>query len=153
MKTTRVTPTEVLRAGININQDGQTRSLYNMLSRPEINFGSLSVAFEQLRGVPVHVWSRIENDAKYAVYVDRQRVEILSQQTQEALTIPETINFNAVPGLSNEVRSRLLLVRPVNIAQASRIEGITPAAITILAAFIRKRNTSQVDGLVDELGA
>ena len=152
LKTTRVTPTEVLRAGININQDGQTRSLYNMLSRPEINFGSLSVAFEQLRGVPVHVWSRIENDAKYAVYVDRQRVEILSQQTQEALTIPETINFNAVPGLSNEVRSRLLLVRPVNIAQASRIEGITPAAITILAAFIRKGNTSQVDGLVDELG-
>jgi tRNA uridine 5-carboxymethylaminomethyl modification enzyme len=75
----------------------------------------------------------------------------LSQQSQEAVTIPETINFNAVPGLSIEVRSRLLLVRPVNIAQASRIEGITPAAITILAAFIRKGNKSQAAGLVDEL--
>jgi tRNA uridine 5-carboxymethylaminomethyl modification enzyme len=122
-----------------------------MLSRPEISFGSLSAAFKQLRGVPVHVWGRIENDAKYAVYVDRQRLEILSQQSQEAVTIPETINFNAVPGLSIEVRSRLLLVRPVNIAQASRIEGITPAAITILAAFIRKGNKSQAAGLVDEL--
>jgi tRNA uridine 5-carboxymethylaminomethyl modification enzyme len=149
LKTTYVTPTEALKAGVNINKDGKPRSLYNLLSRSELSFRRLSIAFEQLKNIPVQVWDRLENDAKYAVYVDRQKAEILSQKSQEDMLIPETIDFTTIPGLSNEVRSRLLVVQPVSVGQASRIEGITPSSIAILTAFIRKENAPWCLGRIE----
>lgn len=150
LKKTFVTPTEALKVGLHVNKDGQLRSLYNLLSRPELDFGSLSAAFAQLSDIPVYIHDRLENDAKYAVYIERQKTEILSLKLQEDMLIPLTIDFAAVPGLSNEARARLVLVRPVNIGQASRIEGITPAAISILTAFIRKNNNASNSDLIVE---
>lgn len=140
LKKTQVSSTEAFKVGFCINRDGRLRSLYNLLSRTEVNFASLCGAFPELREIPKHIHDRLETDAKYAVYVDRQTSEISASKSQEETIIPVTIDFNIVPGLSNEVRARLCLVRPINIGQASRIEGVTPAAVTILTAFVRKNN-------------
>lgn len=138
LKNTHVTPSEAMKAGLQINKDGQSRSLYNLLSRRDINITSLYAAYPELKPIPAHVHDRLENDAKYAVYVARQTTEIASVKLQEETAIPAITNFNDVPGLSHEVRTRLALVRPVTVGQASRIEGVTPAAISILTAFLRK---------------
>jgi tRNA uridine 5-carboxymethylaminomethyl modification enzyme len=142
MKRTFVTASQVDKLGLQINRDGQSRSLYNILSRPETDFNSILAEFPDLQSIPAHVRARLENDAKYAVYLDRQKSEISKLQAQEETELPMSLQFNDVPGLSNEVRARLGEVRPRSLGQAARIEGVTPAAISILAAFLRKNPQS-----------
>ncbi len=81
---------------------------------------------------------QIEIDAKYAVYLDRQVADIASFRRDEALAIPESLDYHRMPGLSAEVRQKLSAVRPLTMGQASRIEGVTPAALTLLAARIKR---------------
>lgn len=138
LKQTHITPSEASKAGLQINQDGQQRSLYNLLSRPEVTFSSLKAAYPVLRHIPDHIHDRLQNDAKYAVYIDRQKAEIAAAKSQENTLIPTDVDFYDIPGLSNEARSRLAFIKPISLGQASRIEGLTPAAISILTAFLRK---------------
>lgn len=150
MKETYVTPSEALGAGVKVNKDGQFRSLFNLLSRPELTFDILAAAFQKANNIPAYIRTRLEHDAKYAVYADRQRIEILSSRTHEDIIIPACVDFTVIPGLSNEARDRLLLVRPVNIGQASRIEGMTPAAISILKSYIRRYLKTQTSDSIVE---
>ena len=140
MKRTFVTASQADKLGLHLNRDGQSRSLYNLLSRPETDFNSILVAFPDLQSIPAHVRARLENDAKYDVYLDRQKSEIAKLHAQEEMELPMSFQFNDVPGLSNEVRARLCQVRPRSLGQAARIEGVTPAAISILAAVLRKNS-------------
>jgi tRNA uridine 5-carboxymethylaminomethyl modification enzyme len=135
-----LTPTEAARHGLNLNQDGIRRTAFQLLSHPDVDWRRLSMVWPELSEVPDGVAQRIETDATYAVYLDRQAADAAAYRRDENFLIGAGIDFRALPGLSNEVRAKLDLVRPRTLGQAARIEGMTPAALTLLAAHVRQRS-------------
>jgi tRNA uridine 5-carboxymethylaminomethyl modification enzyme len=133
-----VTPTEAARAGLKVNEDGQRRSLAQLLSYPEIGWPEVERLWPQLKAWLPAVREQIEVDAAYAGYLDRQQAEVDAFRRDEALILPAGIDYAAVPGLSNECRQKLDAVKPLTLGQASRIEGVTPGAITALLAHVRR---------------
>jgi len=133
-----VTPSEAERFGFALNRDGQRRTAFDLLSYPDIGLADVARIWPELLGVPASIAIQLEIDAKYAVYLDRQAAEVAAFKRDEAFEIPDAIDYAAVPGLSNEVRQKLSAVRPRTIGQASRLDGITPAALVLLAAFVRR---------------
>ena len=99
---------------------------------------TLSAIWPELAAIPAATAERLQVDARYAVYLDRQEASILAFKKDEAAAIPAAIDFAAISGLSNEIRQKLERHRPATLAQASRIDGITPAALMLLLAHIRK---------------
>jgi tRNA uridine 5-carboxymethylaminomethyl modification enzyme len=91
-----------------------------------------------LSAVSATARERLETDATYAVYLDRQQADIAAYRRDEGVILSDGIDFQGLPGLSNEIKAKLDLVRPQTLGQAARIEGITPAALTLLAAHARK---------------
>ncbi|WP_210496318.1 tRNA uridine-5-carboxymethylaminomethyl(34) synthesis enzyme MnmG [Microvirga antarctica] len=132
-----VTPAVAARNGLDINQDGVRRSAFQLLSHPTISWRDLERIWPELGSVPVLVKERLQTDATYAVYLDRQKADIASFRRDESVAL-HAIDFSNLPGLSNEIRSKLSRVRPQTLGQAARIEGVTPAALTLLAAFARR---------------
>jgi tRNA uridine 5-carboxymethylaminomethyl modification enzyme len=133
-----VTPTEATRHGLKINQDGLRRSAFDLLALPDASIDSLRRIWPELGAIGGKIAQQIEIDAKYAVYLDRQAKDIDAARRDEALAIPENLDYRLLPGLSNEVRAKLELIRPRTMAQAGRIEGMTPAAMTLLASKVRR---------------
>jgi tRNA uridine 5-carboxymethylaminomethyl modification enzyme len=133
-----LTPNEAARHGLKLNQDGARRTAFELLASPGVSLGTLKAIWPELSRIGPKTAAQIEIDAKYAVYLDRQSKDIEAFRRDEALLIPENIDYVALPGLSNEIRARLLAVRPRTIGQASRIEGMTPAAMTLLAGKLRR---------------
>lgn len=133
-----LTPTEALQKGLKVNQDGIRRTAFDLLSYPEITLSVLSQIWPELLGIKASMIDRLENDARYAVYLERQHRDIATYRRDEMLHLPEDLDYAAVSGLSAELRNKLETVRPRTIGQAGRIEGITPAALTLLAAKARK---------------
>ncbi|NIX75523.1 tRNA uridine-5-carboxymethylaminomethyl(34) synthesis enzyme MnmG [Microvirga terricola] len=143
-----VTPKEAARYGLELNQDGIRRSAYQLLSYPNIGWEKLVTVWPELASVPAPVKERLETDATYAVYLDRQKADIAAYRRDEGVVLEESIDFQSLPGLSNEIKAKLDLVRPQTLGQAARIEGITPAALTLLAAHAKKhaaRTTPDMD--------
>lgn len=138
LKRITVTPDEAGRYGLALNKDGQRRSAYDLLSYPEIEFNQLIDLWPFLGKFSAKICKQVSIEATYAVYMDRQRADIASVQREESRRIPEGFDYRALSGLSNEVRQKLEAVRPANLGQASRIEGVTPAALTLLLANLRK---------------
>jgi tRNA uridine 5-carboxymethylaminomethyl modification enzyme len=139
-----LTPSEATAAGLQVNRDGVKRSLFEILSYPGIEFGALARAWPDLAGYPEDVTMRVSADATYAVYLDRQSAEIDSYQRDQALSLPQDLDLAGISGLSNELRAKLEAAQPANLAQAGRIEGMTPAALTLLAAHARRRKSATV---------
>ena len=137
-----LTPNEAAFHGLSINRDGVRRSGFDLLGFPDIGFDALRSIWPALAGVSAVTAAQIEIDAKYAVYLDRQASDIVAFRRDEALEIPLDLDFAALPGLSNEIRTRLAQVRPITLGQASRIEGITPTALTLLAAHVRRPSST-----------
>ena len=133
-----LSPNEALRHGLKINQDGVRRSGFDLLGFPDVDFASLRKIWPELCAVDDATAAQVEIDAKYAVYLSRQAADIAAFRRDEALAIPETLDYAGLSGLSNEVRLRLATIRPRTLGQAGRIEGVTPAALTLLAAQIRR---------------
>ncbi|PVE24690.1 tRNA uridine-5-carboxymethylaminomethyl(34) synthesis enzyme MnmG [Microvirga sp. KLBC 81] len=133
-----LTPQEAARHGLGLNQDGIRRSAYQLLSYPTVGWNDLVKAWPELSAVSPQVQERLETDATYAVYLDRQRADIAAYRRDEGIMLEETLDFQDLPGLSNEIKAKLVLVRPKTLGQAARIEGITPAALTLLAAHAKK---------------
>jgi tRNA uridine 5-carboxymethylaminomethyl modification enzyme len=133
-----LTPREAARHGLIMNQDGVRRSAFQLLSYPDITVGRLAAIWPELGGWAPALAERLETDATYAVYLQRQAADIAAYRRDESIVLPETLDFMGLPGLSNEVRSKLDVVRPRTLGQAARIEGMTPAAITLLAAHARR---------------
>ncbi|MFN3890023.1 MAG: tRNA uridine-5-carboxymethylaminomethyl(34) synthesis enzyme MnmG [Beijerinckiaceae bacterium] len=131
------TPQEYARRGIMVNQDGVQRSLFEVLSRPDISFDRLAEAFPTLRLVPSSVRDPVSNDARYDVYLKRQAAEIASLRSAEEQSIPPDFDYFLLPGLSSELKQRLTMVKPRTLAHASRVEGVTPVAVTLIAAALR----------------
>jgi tRNA uridine 5-carboxymethylaminomethyl modification enzyme len=134
-----LTPREAARHGLDLNQDGVRRTAFQLLAHQGITLRRLAAVWPELGALPASVAERLETDATYAVYLDRQASDIAAHHRDESILLPETLDFMGLPGLSNEIRSKLDLVRPRTLGQAARIEGVTPAAITLLAAHARKQ--------------
>jgi len=134
-----LTPQEAAGFGLPINQDGIRRSAFLLLSYPHIAWDDLARAWPDLATITGALRERLETDATYAVYLDRQSADIAAHRRDESVVLADGIDFAGLPGLSNEIRAKLDRVRPRTLGQAARIEGMTPAAITLLAAHARKR--------------
>lgn len=133
-----LSPSEAERAGITVNKDGIRRSAFELLSHPDMTLERLAAIWPELDGLTPDVAEQIEIDAKYAVYLHRQEADIQQLNREEDVAFPEDFDFAALPGLSNEARQRLVSVRPGTLAQAGRIDGMTPAALSLLLAHLRK---------------
>ncbi|MCW2284197.1 tRNA uridine 5-carboxymethylaminomethyl modification enzyme [Rhodoblastus acidophilus] len=135
-----LTPTDARRLGLPVNLDGITRSAFAILSYPQIGFGDLATIWPELKSFDRDIAAKVEVDAKYSVYLGKQEAIVASLRRDEDVHLCVDTDYDSVPGLSNEVRTRLKATRPVSLGQASRIEGITPAALTVLLALSRKRS-------------
>lgn len=131
-----VTPNEARRLNLSVNADGIRRSLFDLLSRPDVRFEQLVEALPELGGFPDDVVARIDTEAKYTVYLDRQKNAVSEYQARLGFQLPSNLDYDSVPGLSNEVRNRLTEARPLSLEHAFRLEGMTPAAMTVLSGFV-----------------
>ena len=133
-----VTPNEAAKYGLSLNRDGRARTAFELLSYPDIDLARIAAIWPQLGALPPKIAEQVEINAKYAVYLDRQSADVAAFQRDEALVLPDDIDYAEVTGLSNEARNRLGQARPRTIGQAGRLEGITPAALMLLAAHLRR---------------
>jgi tRNA uridine 5-carboxymethylaminomethyl modification enzyme len=136
LRAVNLSPNEADLHGLKLNHDGVRRSAYDLLSFPEIDFARISAIWPQFSNLPERIADRVANDAQYAVYMDRQKSDIQRLKRDEQLIIPATLNFSIMPGLSNELKLKLNRQRPATLAEAGRIEGMTPAALALLVAHI-----------------
>jgi tRNA uridine 5-carboxymethylaminomethyl modification enzyme len=132
-----VTPTEATRKGVRMNQDGVRRSALDVLAQPDGGWRAVYALWPELAGVDAKTATQIEVEARYATYLDRQEADIESFRRDEAIALPAGLDFAAIAGLSNELREKLTRARPATLAQAARIEGMTPAALTLLLTKAR----------------
>jgi tRNA uridine 5-carboxymethylaminomethyl modification enzyme len=135
-----LTPTQAQRHGLILNQDGQRRTAFELLSHPAIGVAQLAPIWPRLGGLPHKIAEQLEIDAKYDVYLSRQADDIAAYRRDEGLLLPEHLDYASIRGLSNEVRQKLQSLRPRTIGQAGRIDGITPAALTLLLAHLKRAN-------------
>ncbi|MYZ46831.1 tRNA uridine-5-carboxymethylaminomethyl(34) synthesis enzyme MnmG [Propylenella binzhouense] len=135
-----LTPQAAQRHGIAVNQDGRRRDGFELLSLPEMTVERLARIWPELAEVAEPVAGQIEVDAKYAVYLDRQRADIEALRRDEALALPADLDYAALGGLSAEIRQKLSLARPTTIGQAARVDGVTPAALTRLLSVAKKKS-------------
>lgn len=133
-----LSPTEAIRHGLQVNRDGIRRSAFDLLAYPEVTIGRLADIWPELSQISPDISEQIEIDAKYAVYLDRQSVDIAAVRRDDGLKIPSDFDYATLSGLSNEMRHKLEMIRPATIGQASRIEGVTPAALTLVLGTIRR---------------
>jgi len=109
------------------------------LSYPDIGIGDVARIWPNLAELPAKTAEQLEIDAKYEVYLSRQAADVESYRRDESVTLPDDLDYAALPGLSNEVRHKLEMHRPRTIGHAGRIDGITPAALTLLVAHLRRQ--------------
>jgi tRNA uridine 5-carboxymethylaminomethyl modification enzyme len=138
LRSLSLTPNEAAQHGLHLNRDGQRRSAYEILSHPEMEIARLAQIWGELSAISPKVAEALEIEAGYAVYMDRQANDIRSAQRDEALVMPDNFDFDSISGLSNELKLKLRRAQPRTIAQAAKIEGMTPAAVTLLLALVRK---------------
>ncbi len=135
-----VTPSEARRAGLNLNLDGQRRTAYELLSYPEYSFADLSKVWGEVSSLSGRAVDALEIEAGYSVYMDRQAAAIEVQRRDEARSIPDEFDYSGLAGLSNELKNKLSTLKPANIAQAQKVEGMTPAAISLLLVHLRRNH-------------
>lgn len=139
IKAAQIAPKDAISAGIEVSQDGQKRSAFALLGlsgATTARIGALVPEFGSLDGT---VQQQVATEALYAPYQARQNADVLALRKEEAQRIPGNFDYDSLPGLSNELKAKLLAVRPDSLAQASRIEGMTPAALTLLLARLKDR--------------
>ena len=137
-----LTPAQATAHGFRVNADGKTRSMAQLLAYPEIGFSDLSQVWPEIAEWRPDVREQIEIDAGYAGYLDRQAADVAAFQRDEALRLPQDLDYTAVGGLSHECREKLSAIRPLTLGQASRIEGVTPGALTALLGHVRRAHAA-----------
>lgn len=133
-----LTPTEARRHGLNVNQDGQRRTALDLLSFPDITIEDLSEIWPEVDAVDRDTKDQLSREALYSSYIERQKSDVAALKRDEAHKIPVEFSYDSIDGLSNELRGKLTLIRPQTLGQAGRIEGMTPAALTLLLTKIRQ---------------
>jgi len=132
------TPPELEAQGIGINRDGKRRSAYTLLSFPGISFATLSALEPSLKEIDADTREQLCRDALYEQYIERQRRDAEMLKKDEAWEIPEDFNYDDLNGLSGELKTKLVQVRPTTLAHAGRIDGMTPAALTLILSRLRR---------------
>jgi tRNA uridine 5-carboxymethylaminomethyl modification enzyme len=138
-KSLTLTPNEAAKYGIALNRDGQRRSAFELLAYPEVGWEQVRAIWPDLSAIEPGIAIHLEIDAKYDVYLRRQSADVEAFRRDEGLVLGE-VDYDLVPGLSNEVRAKLKAARPWTVGQAGRIDGMTPAALGILAAYLRRES-------------
>lgn len=143
-KSLTITPNEAIKHGLSLNRDGQRRSAFELMAYPEIGWSQVRAIWPELAAIDPVIAAHLEIDAKYDVYLERQSADVEAFRRDEGMVLSD-IDYQRVPGLSNEVRAKLEKARPFTVGQAGRIDGMTPAALGILAAYLRReaRKTSK----------
>ncbi|MCT7376250.1 tRNA uridine-5-carboxymethylaminomethyl(34) synthesis enzyme MnmG [Chelativorans salis] len=136
-----LTPNEAMRHGISLNHDGIRRSAYDLLSYPDVTLAQLVRIWPELGDIPPKTAERLETEARYAVYLERQAADANRLRQDESRAIPADANFDSVSGLSNELKDKLRLLRPRTLAEAQRIDGMTPAALALILMALRQDET------------
>ena len=138
LRSLTLSPAAAVKAGWMINQDGRVRSAWEYLSYKDITLTHLRAVWPELDSIPDAIGAQIEIEALYAAYLDRQSDDVAALRRDESLMLPESLDYDAIGGLSNEVRSKLKAVRPMTLGQAARIEGVTPGALTALLGHVKR---------------
>jgi tRNA uridine 5-carboxymethylaminomethyl modification enzyme len=133
-----LTPTEAIRAGLNVKADGQRRDVVQLLACPGVGLTELARVWPEVAGWPDFAAEQVQIEAAYAGYLDRQAADVVAFRKDEDLALPDDLDYAGIGGLSNEAREKLAAVRPRTLGQASRIEGVTPGALTALLAHARR---------------
>ena len=137
-ETLSVSPKEAAVFGIKVNHDGIRRTALDLLSYPDVNISKLSEIWPKLSSISPKIAQQVENDARYAHYIERQKRDVEAMRRDEALRIPSDLDYDDIVGLSNELRGKLTNIQPATLGQAGRIDGMTPAGLTLILANIRK---------------
>ncbi len=144
LKALALSPSQAQKAGLKLNQDGRQRSAFELLSYPDITWGDLANIWPQMNEIDDSIQKVVDVDARYAVYLDRQERDIKNYNKEQALKIPRNFDFSAVGGLSNEITQKLEAHQPLTLGQATKIDGMTPAALMILIAHIKKSTDKKI---------
>lgn len=139
LQTLSLSPAKAREAGWNVNQDGRVRTAWEYLGYKDISLETLAKVWPELSEIDPAVAAQLEIEALYSGYIERQAGDVEALRRDEALRIPEGIDYSAIGGLSNEVRQKLEAIRPATLGQASRIEGVTPGALTALLGHVKRR--------------
>ncbi|MGY4401076.1 tRNA uridine-5-carboxymethylaminomethyl(34) synthesis enzyme MnmG [Bradyrhizobium sp. USDA 3315] len=136
-KSLTITPNEAAKHGLALNRDGNRRSAFELLAYPEIEWPAVRAIWPELSAIDPAIAVHLEIDAKYDVYLKRQTADVDAFRRDEGLVLTD-VDYTDVPGLSNEARAKLQKAQPRTVGQAGRIDGMTPAALGILAAYLRR---------------
>ncbi|HEX3497977.1 MAG TPA: tRNA uridine-5-carboxymethylaminomethyl(34) synthesis enzyme MnmG [Stellaceae bacterium] len=134
----RLTPPALRRHGIAVNADGIARSAAELLAYPAVTLDRLAAVWPELAGIAPDIVEQLEIDARYAGYIERQSADILAFRRDEALLLPDDLDYGAIGSLSSEIRLKLSAARPATLGAASRISGVTPAALVALLKYVRR---------------
>ncbi|OIR00772.1 tRNA uridine 5-carboxymethylaminomethyl modification enzyme MnmG [mine drainage metagenome] len=138
LNTLSATPTELRGRGFNVNLDGVRRSAFALLRYPDISWQQIAALWPDLAGLRSDVAEQLEIEGRYAGYLDRQSSDIAAFRRDEALALPTDLDYAGIGSLSTEVRLKLETARPATLGAASRIPGVTPAAVTALLAYVKR---------------
>ncbi len=138
LRSRALTSHQARRQGLDVNQDGRRRTAFDLLAYPSIGLDDILRIWPELRAFSAATLEAMAIEAGYAGYMERQQADILAFRRDEAVLIPEDFEYDQVGGLSNEVREKLERIRPRTLGQASRIEGMTPAALTLLLGYVKR---------------
>jgi tRNA uridine 5-carboxymethylaminomethyl modification enzyme len=138
----RATPSQLAAAGLPVNQDGAARSVIDLLALPGVDMARLATIWLELRTIAPEIAEQLEIDARYRGYLDRQDADIRAFRQDETLELPPQLDYASIASLSTEVRQKLAAVRPATLGQAARISGVTPAALTVLLKYVRRREAA-----------
>lgn len=139
LKSRSMTPKEINAGGVFVNQDGNRRDGVQVLAFPDVEFADMFGLFPELAKTEKEIAQQVERDALYSNYIARQQKDVDALKRDEAQIIPEDFDYEGIDSLSNELKLKLGRVQPMNIAQAGRVDGMTPAALTLLLAKLRQR--------------
>jgi len=141
-----LTPQEAASHGIHVNQDGQRRSAFRLLSMPDVSFDRIAAALPALSDISPEIRKQLTCDALYSNFIDRQKQDADLLRRDEAQVIPDGLDYGTMDGLSAELRIKLARARPETLAQAAKIEGMTPAALTLILASLRRHQRQRIAG-------
>lgn len=134
-----LSPSQLLRAGFNVTQDGQRKSVFSLLGQADIDTNKLAEVVTELKDISSVTLSQLETDALYSQYTERQARDAAALKDSEQVVLDPHLNYRTLGGLSTELKAKLSAVRPRNVAEAAKIEGVTPAALTLLIAASRSK--------------
>ena len=138
LRTLALTPDEAAKFGLVVNRDGRKRSAFELLSYANVDVARLAAIWPEIGRLDPAIAEQLAVDARYAAYVKRQELDIASFRKDEGISIPADFTFSTLPGLSTELRQKLERHRPASLGQAARLDGMTPAALMLLLAHLKR---------------